>query len=118
MNRVAGKVVLVSGAARGQGRSHAVTLAAEGADIIAVDGCGDIDTVGYPLASVDDLEETIRLVEKEGRRAVAIRCDVRDRQRLTAAVNDAVAELGHLDVVIANAGIAPLSTRAPEGFID
>jgi len=118
MNRVAGKVVLITGAARGQGRSHAVRLAAEGADIIAVDGCDDIGSVGYPLATVDDLDETVRLVEKEGRRAVSIRCDVRDRQQLTASVNDAVAELGHLDVVIANAGIAPLSTRASEGFVD
>lgn len=121
VERVAGKVVLISGAARGQGRSHAVMLATEGADIVAVDGCGDaldIDTVGYALAADEDLAETVRLVEKEGRRAVAVRCDVRDRQQLAAAVGAAVAELGRLDVVVANAGIAPLSSSAPEGFID
>ena len=121
MDRVAGKVVLITGAARGQGRSHAAMLAAEGADIIAVDGCGesrDISTIGYPLASPDDMAETLRVVEAEGRRGVEIRCDVRDREQLATAVAAAVAELGRLDVVVANAGIAPLSTRAPQGFID
>jgi SDR family mycofactocin-dependent oxidoreductase len=121
VDRVAGKVILITGAARGQGRSHAVMLAAQGADIIAVDGCGDrrdMDTVGYPLASVDDLAETIRLVEAEGRRALKICCDVRNRQQLTTAVTEVIAELGRLDVVVANAGIAPLSSRAPKGFVD
>ena len=78
MNRVAGKVALITGAARGQGRSHAVTLAAEGADVIAIDACSDIATNDYALATVDDLDETVRLVEKEGRRAIAATCDVRD----------------------------------------
>src|SRR5258706_7997502 len=109
MGRVTGKVALISGAARGQGRSHAQMLAAEGADIIAVDGCADIETNEYPLARPADLEETARLVEKEGRRVQAIVCDVRDRPNLSVSIDEAVAQLGGLDVVVANAGIAPLS---------
>ena len=79
MGRVTGKVALVSGAARGQGRSHARTLAAEGADIIAVDICADIETNDYPLARPEDLDETSRLVEKEGRRAYIEIADVREQ---------------------------------------
>jgi NAD(P)-dependent dehydrogenase (short-subunit alcohol dehydrogenase family) len=107
MGRVDGKVVLISGAARGQGRSHARLLAAEGADVIAIDLCADIDTNEYPLARLEDLEETARLVEKEGRRAHIAVADVRDRAALSAAIDSGVAELGRLDVVVANAGIAP-----------
>lgn len=119
MNRVAGKVALVTGAARGQGRSHAVMLAAEGADVIAIDGCADIDTNEYPLARPADLEETALLVEKEGRRVRAFVCDVRDRAKLTAAIDEAVTELGGLDVVVANAGIAPLSRgQSIQAFVD
>jgi SDR family mycofactocin-dependent oxidoreductase len=119
MNRVAGKVAVVTGAARGQGRSHAVLLAAEGADVIVVDACADIATVDYPLARLADLEETGRLIEKEGRRAHLVVCDVRDRSRLVSELGSAVDELGGLDIVIANAGIAPLSVGQPiAAFVD
>jgi SDR family mycofactocin-dependent oxidoreductase len=103
--RVDGKVALITGAARGQGRSHAVRLAEEGADIIAIDVCSDLDTVDYPLASADDLATTAKLVEAAGRRAVTLQADVRDLAGLTAAVDRGVAELGRLDIVVANAGI-------------
>jgi SDR family mycofactocin-dependent oxidoreductase len=117
--RVEGKVALITGAARGQGRSHAVRLAAEGADIIAVDLCQDIDTAHYPLARPDDLAETARLVEKLDRRIVTRIVDVRDRTQLAEAVRSGVAELGRLDVVVANAGICPLGTDVPAiGFLD
>ncbi|MCZ4554212.1 NAD(P)-dependent oxidoreductase [Rhodococcus oryzae] len=119
MNRVAGKVVFVTGAARGQGRSHAVHLAEEGADIIAFDLCADIASNEYPLATEADLEETARLVEKTGRRAVTARVDVRDRAAVEAALAEAVGELGGLDVVVANAGICPLGKHVPNaGFVD
>lgn len=106
MARLEGKVAFITGAARGLGRSHAVRLAQEGADIIAVDGLTDVGSVGYPLATQDDMDETVRLVDKLGRRIVARRADVRDGTAITQAVDDGVAELGRLDVVIANAGIA------------
>jgi SDR family mycofactocin-dependent oxidoreductase len=106
MGLLDGKVAVVSGAARGQGRSHAVRLAQEGADIIAMDICADIDTVHYPLASSDDLRETVAQVEKLDRRIVATETDVRDSKAVTAAIDSGVDELGQLDIVIANAGIA------------
>jgi len=118
MGRVAGKVAVVSGAARGQGRSHARMLAAEGADIIAIDLCEDIATNEYQLARPEDLDETARLVEKEGRTAITAVADVRDRAALSDAIDRAVAELGHLDVVVANAGIAPLNTKDAQAFVD
>lgn len=119
MGRVAGKVALISGAARGQGRSHAQLLAAEGADIIAVDICADIATNEYPLSRPEDLEETARLVEKEGCRAHTEIADVRDRAALSAAIDRGVAEFGRLDVVVANAGIAPLTAGSGiEAFVD
>jgi len=119
MGRVTGKVALISGAARGQGRSHARMLAAEGADIIAVDMCADIETNEYPLARPEDLDETGRLVEKEGQRAFTAVADVRDRAALAAAIDQGVAEFGHLDVVVANAGIAPLTAGLPpQAFAD
>lgn len=105
MGRVEGKVAFITGAARGQGRSHAARLAQEGADIIAVDLCENIDTVPYALATADDLAETVRLVEAHGRRIVAIQADVRDFASLDRAARDGVAELGRLDIVSANAGI-------------
>ena len=105
MGRVEGKVALVTGAARSQGRSHAVRLAEEGADIIAIDICEQIETVPYPLSSEEDLKETARLVEELGRRVVTVKADVRDGEAMQAAVADGVAELGHLDIVSANAGI-------------
>ncbi|NED61367.1 SDR family NAD(P)-dependent oxidoreductase, partial [Streptomyces sp. SID10244] len=94
------------GAARGQGRSHAVRLAEEGADIIAVDLCKDIDTIGYPMATPEDLEETARLVEKEGRRVVAVQADVREASQLRTALERGINELGKLDIVVAQAGVA------------
>jgi SDR family mycofactocin-dependent oxidoreductase len=103
--RVEGKVAFITGAARGQGRSHAVRLAEEGADIIAVDILEDYRTTAYPMASREDLDETVALVEKLDRRIVAAKADVRDAASLTAAVEDGVAQLGHLDIVCANAGI-------------
>src|SRR5690606_17558190 len=103
-----GKVAFITGAARGQGRSHAVRLAEEGADIIAVDICADIDTVTpyYRLATAEELAETVRAVEALDRRIVARRADVRDLDALQAAFDEGVAELGRVDTVVANAGIA------------
>lgn len=103
-----GKVAFITGAARGQGRSHAVRFAEEGADIIAVDICRQIDSVGYPMATPQDLDETVNLVEKTGRRIMAAQVDVRDFDELGAVVGKAVSELGRLDFVLANAGIMPL----------
>jgi SDR family mycofactocin-dependent oxidoreductase len=114
MGDLEGKVALITGAARGQGRSHAVALAEEGVDIIALDLCADIDTVWYPLATADDLAETARLVEAQGRRAVTQVADVRDLDSLAAAVEAGVAELGRLDIVLANAGIAPSMSPASD----
>lgn len=105
MGRVEGKVALVTGAARSQGRSHAVRLAEEGADVIAIDICGQIDTVPYPLSSETDLKETARLVEELGRRVVAVQADVRDGGSMAAAVAQGLDELGRIDIVSANAGI-------------
>jgi SDR family mycofactocin-dependent oxidoreductase len=105
--RVEGKVAFITGAARGQGRSHAVRLAEEGADIIAVDVCAPIGTVDkYPLATRSDLDETAAAVEALDRRVVARVADVRDASALSAALGEGVAELGGLDIVVANAGIA------------
>jgi SDR family mycofactocin-dependent oxidoreductase len=103
--RVAGKVALVTGAARGQGRSHAVRLAAEGADIVAVDICAQVDHVEYATATPEDLATTARLVEATGARVVTHAVDVRDARALTDAVADGVATLGRLDIAVANAGV-------------
>jgi len=103
--RVEGKVAFITGAARGQGRSHAVRLAQEGADIIAVDICKPVDGLYYPMAGPEDLAETVSLVEGLGRRIVAAEADVRDYPALSAAVDEGVAQLGRLDIVSANAGI-------------
>ena len=105
MPRLEGKVAFVTGAARGQGRSHAVRLAEEGADIIAVDIASQIDTVPYSMGSPDDLAETVEEVEALDRRIVAGQADVRDYDALKAALDDGVARLGRLDIVAANAGI-------------
>ncbi len=104
-----GKVAFITGAARGQGRSHAVKFAEEGADIIAFDLCDQMSSVLYPMATPEDLDETVNLVEKTGRRIVAEQGDVRDFHRLQAAVANGVAELGRLDFVLANAGIIPIA---------
>ena len=119
MGRMTGKVAFVTGAGRGQGRSHAVHLADEGADLVIVDIGEDIDTNSYPLATAADLDETARLVEKSGRRVIAAQVDVRDRVGLKGVLDDAVADLGGLDVVVANAGICPLGNDIPvQGFVD
>jgi SDR family mycofactocin-dependent oxidoreductase len=103
--RVEGKVAFITGAARGQGRSHAVRLAEEGADIIAVDLLEDYPSMSYPMASADDLAETVRQVDALGRRVVAGRADVRDPAALEKVLGEGVSQLGHLDIVSANAGI-------------
>jgi SDR family mycofactocin-dependent oxidoreductase len=113
MGRVQGKVAFITGAARGQGRSHAVRLAEEGADIIAVDLCHDLDTIGYPLSTPDDLKETARLVEAQDRRIVAVQADVRERAQLQAALERGIAELGKVDIVVAQAGVAGQKSEAP-----
>jgi SDR family mycofactocin-dependent oxidoreductase len=109
MARLEGKVAFITGGARGQGRSHAVRLASEGADIVVVDICSNIATNRYDLATPDDLAETVRLVEEQDRRIIAAQADVRDYARLKAVVAEATSELGRLDIVVANAGIAPMS---------
>ncbi len=106
MGKLEGKVAFITGAARGQGRSHALRLAQEGADIIAVDHLQDMATVGYPQATQADMDETVRQVEALDRRIIASKADVRDSAALKAAVDDGVAQLGRLDIVLANAGIA------------
>lgn len=118
--RLEGKVAFITGAARGQGRSHAVRLAQEGADIIAVDICEQIESNPYPLATVEDLDETRRLVEGLDRRIVTRKADVRERSQLRSAVVDGVAELGGLDIVVANAGILPMAMGDPDpmDFVD
>ncbi|HXP58532.1 MAG TPA: mycofactocin-coupled SDR family oxidoreductase [Streptosporangiaceae bacterium] len=103
--RVEGKVAFVTGAARGQGRSHAIRLAEEGADIIAVDLAAQVDSVPYAMSTPDDLAQTVKEVEALDRRIVASQADVRDYGALKAAVDDGVAQLGRLDIVAANAGI-------------
>lgn len=105
MGRLEGKVAFVTGAARGQGRSHAVRMAQEGADIVAIDLVSQIDTVPYAMASPDDLAETVRQVEALDRRIVAREADVRDFGAVRSAVDAGIAELGRLDIVSANAGI-------------
>jgi (+)-trans-carveol dehydrogenase len=111
--RVEGKVAFITGAGRGQGRSHAVRLASEGADIIAIDICHDVEGA-LPMATPDDLTETVKLVEARDRRIIATQADVRDLDGLTAAVDGGVEELGRLDIVVANAGIASLGGPVQE----
>lgn len=109
MGNLEGKVAFITGAARGQGRAHAVRLAAGGADIIALDICQDIDSIDYPNASPADLQETVKLVEDQGRRIIARQADVRDAEAVEKVVADGLAEFGRLDIVIANAGVIRLS---------
>jgi (+)-trans-carveol dehydrogenase len=116
VGRVAGKVAFITGAARGQGREHAIRLAEEGADIIAVDVCGDIEGAPYPLATEADLDETAALVEKLDRRIVTAQADVRDLEALRAALQQGIDELGRPDIVIANAGIS--GSPAPAALIE
>jgi SDR family mycofactocin-dependent oxidoreductase len=108
MGALDGKAAFITGAARGQGRAHAVRLASDGADIIAVDLCDQIASVPYPLGTADDLAATVKLVEDSGARIVARQADVRDRASLATALQAGLDEFGHLDIVVANAGIAPM----------
>jgi SDR family mycofactocin-dependent oxidoreductase len=120
-DRVAGKVALVTGAARGQGRADALRLAEEGADVIVVDVCAPLPSVAYDSATPADLTETVDLVEETGRRVIPGAVDIRDLDALRGVVDDAVAELGRLDVVVANAGICvpkPWDRVTPQIFSD
>ncbi len=110
MASLEGKVAFITGAARGQGRAEAVRLASDGADIIAVDICDQIASVPYPMATPDDLAQTVKLVEDAGARIVAREADVRDRAALSTALQAGLDEFGRLDIVIANAGIAPMQS--------
>jgi (+)-trans-carveol dehydrogenase len=121
MGRVEGKVALITGAARGQGRSHAIRLAEEGADIIAVDLCAQIDTLEYTTATPDDHAETDEQVKALDRRVIAAEADVRDTPAMRCVVEQAVADLGRLDIVVANAGIvtfAPALEISDEAWQD
>ena len=111
MGELDNTVAVITGAARGQGRSHAVALAEQGADIIGVDICADVDAIPYPLGTKEDLDETARLVAATGRRMVPVVADVRDLAQLEGGVQGAVAELGDIDIVIANAGVVAIGNR-------
>jgi SDR family mycofactocin-dependent oxidoreductase len=111
MGSLDGKVAFITGVARGQGRSHAVRLAADGASIIGVDICADIESNGYPMASRAELDETVELVEAKGGKMIAAVADVRDFHGLNAALEVGVEQFGRLDIVCANAGIATMSFR-------
>lgn len=118
--RLEGKVAFITGAARGQGRAHAIAMAREGADIIAVDICRNIESNPYPLATPDDLAETERSIKELGRRVVARVADVRERHELRDAVEAGLADLGRIDIVVANAGILPMAMGKPDPmqFVD
>lgn len=118
--RLDGKVAFITGAARGQGRAHAVAMAKEGADVIAIDICRQIESNPYPLATPDDLAETERAVKEVGRRVVARIADVRERHELRDAVEAGIADLGKIDTVVANAGILPMAMGNPDPmhFVD
>ena len=121
MGRLDGKVAFITGAARGQGRSHAIRMAQEGADIIAIDLAAQIGTVPYAMATPADLDETVRQVEALDRRIVASIADVRDYDAVKSSLDAGVAQLGHLDIVSANAGIesfAPAEQLTDEQFTD
>ncbi|HVU71403.1 MAG TPA: mycofactocin-coupled SDR family oxidoreductase [Mycobacteriales bacterium] len=119
-NRLEGKVAFITGAARGQGRAHAVRMAQEGADIIAVDICRQIDSNPYPLSTPEDLAETERQVKELGRRIIARQADVRERTELRDALDAGLTDLGKVDVVVANAGILPMALGEPDvmDFVD
>jgi SDR family mycofactocin-dependent oxidoreductase len=106
----AGRVAVITGGARGQGRSHAVELARLGADIAVCDLCHDLETVGYPLGTAEDLAETVRLVEERGRRCVSVVADVRELDAMVAFVDGARSALGSVDILVANAGISTMGS--------
>lgn len=107
MGKLEGQVAFITGAARGQGRAHAVRLAQEGADVVAIDICQQMASVGYQMSTREDLDETVRQVKDLGRRIVAREADVRDAEALQHALDDGIAELGPVTIVVANAGIGP-----------
>jgi SDR family mycofactocin-dependent oxidoreductase len=109
VGRLDGKVAFISGVARGQGRSHAIRLAREGANVIGVDICADIPANHYPMASRDELDETVDLVEQAGGKMLGTVADVRDFHQVKAAMDDGVAHFGRLDIALGNAGIAPVA---------
>lgn len=113
MGKLDGKVALITGGARGQGRSHAVTFAREGANIVICDLVSQIETVPYPMSHPDDMDETVKLVEEHDKRCVAIQADVRDTDQMAGVVERALSEFGQIDILIANAGIV-----APVPFAD
>src|SRR3979490_1713496 len=119
-NRLDGKIAFITGAARGQGRAHAVRMAEEGADVIAVDICDQIKSVTYPLASPDDLDQTAKAVKDLGRRIVALKADVRERDQLRAAVEAGMSEFIEHHIFVANAGILPMGPddTEPSGMED
>lgn len=112
MAKLDGKVALITGGARGQGRSHALTLAREGADIIVCDIAEQMETVPYPMAAQEDLDKTVALVEDLDRRCVAVKADVRDGGEMQGVVDRAISEYGKIDILLANAGIFTFSTIA------
>jgi len=105
MGRLDDRVAVISGGARGQGRAHAVQLASEGADIVICDVPGDFSTVEYRMGSEADMQETVRLVEAQGRRCLAVAADVRDTEQVANVAEQAMKEFGRIDAVVANAGI-------------
>lgn len=109
--RVEGKVAFITGLARGQGRAHAIRLAGEGADIVGLDLCAQVDSVDYAMSTPDDLQETIKLVEEQGRRIIAKVGDVRDLSSLRSVYSEGLEAFGHIDLVVANAGIMPVWGR-------
>ncbi len=113
MGELDNHVAVITGAARGQGRSHAVALAERGADVIGVDICADVVGIPYPLGTSDDLDETARMVASTGRRMVPLVADVRDLAGLESAVASGVEQLGDIDIVVANAGVVAIGNREP-----
>lgn len=113
MGKLDGKVALITGGGRGQGRSHALTFAREGADIIVCDIAEQITTVPYAMSNQADLDDTVRLVEEQDQRCIGMQADVRDTEQVNAVVSRAISEFGRIDILIANAGIV-----APVPFVD
>ena len=109
MGKLDGKVAFITGAARGQGRSHAVTFAKEGAEIAAVDICRTLSYPRYPLATKEDLDETVRLVKDCGRRVLGLEADVRNAAQVEAAVNKTMETFGHIDILFCNAGVCDMA---------
>lgn len=110
MGKLDGKVALITGGGRGQGRSHALTFAREGADIVVCDIASQLESVQYPMSSGADLEETVKMVQEEDQRCIGLQADVRDTEQINAVVDAAIAEFGKVDILLANAGIvSPLA---------